>query len=83
MILGELIGLIALPIMWILMIVGIYGMRYELNHYKERPILDFIYAFTFSFSFVCGIALLVWFFIFSGIGVDIGSFVSNLWNMPI
>ena len=83
MILGELIGLIALPVMLVLFVVGIVGMIHEINTRYDRPILDFIYVVFFCTGLVVGISLIIWFFIVSGAGESICLFVSNLWNTSI
>lgn len=83
MILGELISIISLPVSLILLAIGIIGLWYESMQELDRPYIDLIYCIFISVGLVAGIGLLVWFFIYSGIGNEIGSFLYNLWNMDI
>lgn len=83
MILGELIGLIALPVMWVLFGIGTFGMMHELKEGHERLLLDIVYCMCFVFGSVIGTFLLWWLLDVSGAWVNFCSFMSNLWNIEL
>ena len=85
MIVGELIGIIASIVVWVLFIIGVFGLNKEFGKgfLEENPTLIALYVVLTVFGFAFGTIALVWIFITTGWGDILGLMWNGFWNTVI
>jgi len=85
MIVGELIGIIASVVIWVIFIIGVIGLNKEFgkSYYDENANLIALFLVFTVFGFVFGLAASVWMFITTGWGDILGMMFVGAWNTVI
>ena len=85
MIFGELIGIIASVVIWIIFLIGAIGLYKEFGKgiMEENPNMVALYLFFTFFGFAFGMMALVWLFITTGWGDILGNIWLGAWNTVI